>query len=929
MGHGVHMQTVRHCRRWTLLLLGLSTVLFGDRVQAQNIEGQIVAAQFGEFQVPGVGDGFKFPPATCQVSGGGRNFNAFAIGAPIKIVDSDPNMTEIATPVAVFIDSCAVSLPTVHSHESFYLTSGTGGLQEAIANGIDRGGGPNTIILNAEWYTLVAPSSPSAVIASVHGNNSLGLVDVTTTPYTSYAWNGSSYVATSAGGGATTPATTALLKGSGSANGVVAATPGTDFITPNPGDTGQIIAETGGAVLGVTNLNNNFYVSGFPSNGCTVNSITYTTQLECAWWTAKAYAETNSAMVTLYMGYGYYNINASLVLPTQAFTSVSLIGAGYQGSTIVANATMTDAMIYKNETAGGGTLPNATFRDFKMIANDKAQGCMRLWGLQEPVIENVNCDNVPNGAPFLYQFGEPSNYGQGWIFQLMGKNIIGGNSVTNPATKATVTATLSGGSTGNITGYVVANGGSGYGTPNAEQVLYVNVLGNQNGTSDQPCAVMPTNLAATQSGGVIQTVTGTGGTSCSGVITVQVVPMSNIAVGIDDWSSDSTLDDADVGSTIIGIIQHSGDTTYKHAHPTGTNIGIQNAGGTNNIYKDTEIDTNYKWGFDMQGGANSSEIEGTHDFGDDPNGFNMFHLSSTATVQFGPQTSLCVASLSPVDYHEFLMPYGTYEVAGYLPAGSSIAPNDTVCSNLGSIFMQPVTVGGPGHTSPLLVNGNAAVTGTSTLGPTFTGTLQTSGTLNAGPVGIATALANFASNAVVASDSYWTGSVPTYTTFGWNIAPGSGSNPFTYAYLGFGNCPSGGCQLQIQPNVYFDNPVQFSAPTQFPGPTSIDANGLVGAPSYAVTGTTFTATGCGTVTNRLGGATAGSFQSATSGTCTVVVTMGNSVTAANGFACGRPNDLTTNSNSSSWSQTATTTTTVTLSGTSAAGDVISFACTPY
>jgi hypothetical protein len=57
--------------------------------------------------------------------------------------------------------------------------------------------------------------------------------------------------------------------------------------------------------------------------------------------------------------------------------------------------------------------------------------------------------------------------------------------------------------------------------------------------------------------------------------------------------------------------------------------------------------------------------------------------------------------------------------------------------------------------------------------------------------------------------------------------------------------------------------------------------------------------------------------------------MGNSVTATNGFACGRPNDLTTNSDSSSWSQTATSTTTVTLSGTSVAGDVISFACTPY
>jgi len=37
---------------WALLLLALSTLPFRDRVRAQNVEGQIVAAQFGEFQVP-------------------------------------------------------------------------------------------------------------------------------------------------------------------------------------------------------------------------------------------------------------------------------------------------------------------------------------------------------------------------------------------------------------------------------------------------------------------------------------------------------------------------------------------------------------------------------------------------------------------------------------------------------------------------------------------------------------------------------------------------------------------------------------------------------------------------------------------------------------------------------------------------------------
>jgi len=474
----------------------------------------------------------------------------------------------------------------------------------------------------------------------------------------------------------------------------------------------QQIQSALGNFTGIENANQQFYVSGFPAGGCTVAGYgTYTTQLECAWWSVRAWAEANSAMPILNMGYGYYNINAPLVLPTQSFTSVSLHGAGYQGSTIVANAPMSDAMIYKNETSG--TLPNASFENFKMLAGDQAQGCMRLWGLQEPVINNVNCDNVPNGAPFLYQFGEPSNYGQGWIFQLMARNIIGGNSVHYASVAPVITVNTNSG--GNPL-FTVVSGGSGYAT-SAEQILYVQFLGNQNGTSDQPCGTMPTDLTATLSGTSIATITGTGGALCTGTFNVQIIPISNIAAGVDDWSSDSSLDDVDPGSTLIGIVQHSGDTTYKHAHPTGTLIGIQNAGGTNNIYKDSEIDTNYQYGFDMQGGANSSVIDGTHSFGNNGDSFAMFHLASNATVQFGPQSSLCEApyqgSLS--DWHEFLMPYGTYEHNGYLPLGSSIAPNDTTCGTaLGAIFMQPLTVGGPGHTSATLLNGTLHATGLGT-----------------------------------------------------------------------------------------------------------------------------------------------------------------------------------------------------------------------
>jgi hypothetical protein len=204
----------------TLLVL-LALVPCFAPVQGQNT-GQIIAAQYGEFKVTGLTlGGFSFPPATCQVSAGGRNFAAFSAGTPIKIVDSNPNLTEVATPSSVFVGACSVNMATVYNHvPPFYLTSGTGGLQEAITAN-QTTDGPNTIVLNAEWYKLIVPGNAASIIGSVRGIPDLGLEDITTAPYTFYQWNGSQYtvVATAAtgnydqgGAGAVTQTVTAKLQ---------------------------------------------------------------------------------------------------------------------------------------------------------------------------------------------------------------------------------------------------------------------------------------------------------------------------------------------------------------------------------------------------------------------------------------------------------------------------------------------------------------------------------------------------------------------------------------------------------------------------------------------------------------------------------------------------------------------------------------------
>ena len=609
---------------------------------------------------------------------------------------------------------------------------------------------------------------------------------------------------------------------------------------------GQVINQTGGSVLGVTNLNNNFYVSGFPYGGCTVNSVTYTTQLECAWWTAVAYATANIAQVELHLGYGYYPINAPLVEPTANFTGVSLIGTGQQGSVILANATMTDAMIYKNETVSGGTWPQLTFRGFKMEGQLEVQGCMRIWGVQNLVVEHLACGDVPNGAPFAYQFGEPNNYAQGWTFQVIGDDVgFANGGIANPvSTRAQITINTSGGA---ITWpATIVSGGSGYGSASAAQSYIGYIVGNRNGTADTPCATMPTAINVTVSGGAVSNFTGTGGSGCSGTITAMVLPTPNIATAFDIWSTDSTFKDLVPGGGLVGITSHSGNVIFYHAHPTQVGIGIVNSNaGTGvsgyTVYDATELDTVAKWGFDFQNSSSAASVvvNGTTTFNEYPP-FNAFHLGSSASVQFGPQANLCGTTQGgTVDYHEFLFPAGTYETQGYLPTGSSIAPNDTVCSNLGAVLQQPLTLpaiapaSSGTHTyssNPFTMSSSAWISSAvanhkwvwqaneNTAGTyhslvvtppdPLNSEMDLGGNVLVQPTGTATASANFNSPQLGTNASWWNGTANQSTTFGLSLAPASGTNPAEVGTLGFNNCSSGGCTLQLPP---------LSAPVTAPG----------------------------------------------------------------------------------------------------------------
>lgn len=100
-------------------------------------------------------------------------------------------------------------------------------------------------------------------------------------------------------------------------------------------------------------------------------------------------------------------------------------------------------------------------------------------------------------------------------------------------------------------------------------------------------------------------------------------------------------------------------------------------------------------------------------------------------------------------------------------------------------------------------------------------------------------------------------------------------------------------------------------------------NGLLKLPAVSSFGTTFSVSGC-SFSAPVGGPTAGTFTSGTTGTCTVTITPG--LTASHGWACGA-NDLTTPADAIK--QTASSTTTATLSGATVSGDVVNLWCVAF
>jgi hypothetical protein len=174
--------------------------------------------------------------------------NAVAL-APVFVSDNNQANSEVVTPgsfLAPTQSSCGPALAPTNAHITFSLQSGTGGLQEAInIRGVE--GRLWTVVLSGEWYKLISniagsnatltnSITPTGTIFSVTCSSTVGLVDVTTNPFTNYSCNPTTHkyviaatnqtAPTVAAGAGSGTAPTIALVGSGS-QGTVTLTTGT------------------------------------------------------------------------------------------------------------------------------------------------------------------------------------------------------------------------------------------------------------------------------------------------------------------------------------------------------------------------------------------------------------------------------------------------------------------------------------------------------------------------------------------------------------------------------------------------------------------------------------------------------------------------------------------------------------------------------
>ncbi len=314
-----------------------------------------------------------YPNLICQVTqlnfGNRPTFFAFsaAVGyAPVYINDVNATNAEVVTPSTAPIntqEACGPVIAPVNNHTTFTLSSGSGGLQEAL-NAI--GSNARVIYLTPAWYgliagiagqnaTLAASVSPASVLAAATCASGPIVVDITTAPETQYTCSGgklaeigavaafsnlrvSSYTNIAAPTALTTVAGTCATNGGGcittaTTGGTIPAsaayTLGATCVDAGGGETTLSVDTAGGATVTVGSTATNTISVTSPA-GCTAANGAagwrlYMTAASGASLSEILYSPTSSS----YSGNPLQNtFVASTVMPIGATATISAIVTG-------------------------------------------------------------------------------------------------------------------------------------------------------------------------------------------------------------------------------------------------------------------------------------------------------------------------------------------------------------------------------------------------------------------------------------------------------------------------------------------------------------------------------------------------------------------------------------------------------------------------
>lgn len=347
-------------------------------------------------------------------------------------------------------------------------------------------------------------------------------------------------------------------------------------------------------------VNKRFFADGFPSS-CTVSSVAYTTQLDCAVATANAWIAANSAGAVLVLGAGTYNTCAGVAMYENSsnYFTLSILGAGQEQSIISQSCSLASGKYVLSHGDNAG-LGRALLINFRINANNNADGCMKLFGIEQSVIENINCSQ-PRGSTGAfdieattnyYAWGDASGAGTaGSFFQNFVKNVTA-TGYGLPTSMATGTATIVSGA---ITGITITAGGGGY--VSGEVYAFIGGYGNLDAAHSwfpQPCITMPSVITVTVSGGAVTAATPTNDSAfCSGTatgVTFFNLPPINYAFYLQD-ATDNTFYDLNCGSANRNacIFNGAANNTFIHAHPNGGVFGVLDFGRA--LWVGTEFDS--------------------------------------------------------------------------------------------------------------------------------------------------------------------------------------------------------------------------------------------------------------------------------------------------------------------------------------------------